>query len=92
MANGRIPEGPHQEEVGVHLPLELVVALQHAGLVVGRHQPLEVAGVELLVRREGHILLNLLEGPLSPLLHEEPQVQIIVNGVIVEFLFLDPVG
>ena len=37
LANLGVPESPHQEEIGVQLPLNLVVALEHARLVVRCH-------------------------------------------------------
>lgn len=70
LADRYVHESPHEEEVGIDLPLDLVVALQHASLVVRRHEPLVVARVELLGTCQRQILVDLVECTVRPLCHE----------------------
>ena len=48
LADRLVHESSHKEEVGIHLPLDLVVPLQHASLIMRGHEPLVVTRVELL--------------------------------------------
>ena len=67
LADRLVHEGSHEEVVRVDLPLDLVVALQHARLVVGRHQPVVLTRVELLRTCQWQVLINLLESAICPL-------------------------
>ena len=71
------------------LPLDFVVPLQHARLIMRSHQPVELTRIELGRVSEGHVAIDLLNCTVSPLSHEHAQVKVVVNCVIVEFLLLD---
>ena len=74
--------------ISVSLPLVLVILLQHESLIVRRHEPVVVAGVELRRTCQRCILFDLLDSIAGPLVLEHPQVQIVVHGVIVELFLL----
>lgn len=89
LSNSLVPEGSHQKVIRVHLPLDFVVPLQHARLIVGSHQPVELARIELGRVREGHVLVDLGNCSVRPLSHEHAQVKVVVDCVIMKLFLLD---
>ena len=71
------------------LPLNPVLPLQHKRLHVRRHEPVVLAGVELLGARKGHVLADGRAHAVSPLANEQAQVYVVVDAVVVELLLGD---
>jgi len=77
----------------VELPLNLVIALEHAGFDVGSHEPVVTARIEVVrVVFDQLVVFYLVSSPGCPLVHQLAQVEVVVDGIVVELFLLDLVN
>ena len=84
-----LPKGAHEGEIDLELPVHLVVALQHDRLRVRREQPVVRARIEAIRVSDLHFVADLRFGVVGPLVHEEAQLEDLVDGVVSELLLVD---
>ena len=89
-ANLGVPESAHEKKVNIGLPLSLVIPLNHTGFDVWSQQPVVAARIEV-VRIVGEWLsfAKLSFCKTRPLVHQLTQVEIVVDGIVVEFFLVD---
>lgn len=77
----------------MQLPHLFVVALEHAGLDVWRHEPMVAAWIEVFrVTSDRRALIHLKYSVLGPDFDQGPQVQVVVHCIVVKLLLVDAVA